>query len=119
VSQSRRLAAVPRTTGPCRDSRPPTFAFVRLALRLRRLLLCSEKEGHAYTSLLGTPDDDIWPGVRSLPDYKSTFPQWNAVDLKSAVKGLDDAGLDLLAQTLVYDPAHRISGELVMGPRAQ
>ena len=46
-----------------------------------------------------------------MPDYKSTFPQWNAVDLKGAVKGLDDTGLDLLAHTLIYDPAHRISGE--------
>ncbi len=60
--------------------------------------------------LLGTPDEDVWPGVKSLPDYKSTFPQWNAVDLRGAVKGLDDAGLDLLALTLIYDPAHRISG---------
>lgn len=62
--------------------------------------------------LLGTPDEETWPGVRSMPDYKSTFPQWSAVDLKSAVKGLDEAGLDLLAQTLIYDPAHRISGGL-------
>ena len=61
--------------------------------------------------LLGTPDEEVWPGVKSLPDYKATFPQWNAVPLKSAVKGLDDAGLDLLAQTLIYDPAHRISAK--------
>ncbi|WVF67075.1 cyclin-dependent kinase 1 [Kwoniella sp. CBS 6097] len=61
--------------------------------------------------LLGTPDEDVWPGVRSLPDYKPTFPQWNAVDLHGAVKGLDENGLDLLAQTLLYDPAHRISAK--------
>lgn len=23
---------------------------------------------------LGTPSEDIWPGVTSLPDYKSSFP---------------------------------------------
>lgn len=63
------------------------------------------------TSVLGTPDEDVWPGVSALPDYKATFPQWNAVDLKGAVKGLDDNGLDLLRQTLIYDPARRISGE--------
>jgi cyclin-dependent kinase len=61
--------------------------------------------------VLGTPDEDVWPGVSGLPDYKATFPQWNAVDLKGAVKGLDDNGLDLLRQTLIYDPAKRISGE--------
>ena len=60
--------------------------------------------------LLGTPDEEVWPGVKSLPDYKATFPQWSAVELRGAVKGLDDTGLDLLAQTLIYDPAHRISG---------
>ncbi|GFZ42730.1 cyclin-dependent kinase [Saitozyma sp. JCM 24511] len=61
--------------------------------------------------VLGTPDEDVWPGVSALPDYKATFPQWNAVDLKGAVKGLDDNGLDLLRQTLIYDPARRISAK--------
>ncbi|KAL1409496.1 Cyclin-dependent kinase catalytic subunit [Vanrija albida] len=61
--------------------------------------------------LLGTPNEDVWPGVKQLPDYKATFPQWNAVDLKTAVRGLDANGLDLLAQTLIYDPAHRISAK--------
>ena len=64
----------------------------------------------ADISILGTPDEEIWPGVRALPDYKTTFPQWSAVDLSKAVPGLDEDGIDLLAQTLVYDPAHRISG---------
>lgn len=62
-------------------------------------------------SVLGTPDESTWPGVSSLPDYKSTFPQWSATSLRAAVKGLDENGLDLLASTLVYDPAGRISGE--------
>ncbi|KAK8861407.1 cyclin-dependent kinase 1 [Kwoniella newhampshirensis] len=61
--------------------------------------------------VLGTPDEEVWPGVKSLPDYKPTFPQWNPVDLKGAVKGLDENGLDLLAQSLIYDPAHRISAK--------
>lgn len=26
--------------------------------------------------ILGTPNEDIWPGVTSLPDYKSAFPKW-------------------------------------------
>lgn len=61
--------------------------------------------------MLGTPDEHSWPGVSSLPDYKPTFPQWHGAELKSAVKGLDADGIDLLAQTLVYDPAHRISAK--------
>jgi cyclin-dependent kinase len=62
-------------------------------------------------SVLGTPEEEVWPGVSTLPDYKSTFPQWHPVDLKGAVKGLDDNGLDLLRLTLIYDPARRISGK--------
>jgi len=26
--------------------------------------------------ILGTPDEDIWPGINELPDYKPTFPKW-------------------------------------------
>ncbi|KAK6343738.1 Cyclin-dependent kinase catalytic subunit [Orbilia blumenaviensis] len=62
-------------------------------------------------SILGTPDDSTWPGVSALPDYKPTFPQWDRKDLATQVKGLDEAGLDLLEQTLVYDPVGRISAK--------
>lgn len=73
---------------------------------------------------LGTPDESMWPGVTRLPDYKDTFPRWapkpaskwcrardeagGEVDLLS---GLDEAGLDLLAGMLAYDPARRISAK--------
>jgi hypothetical protein len=46
-----------------------------------------------------------------LPDYKDTFPQWSPTDLGVAVRGLDDHGLDLLTQMMMYDPAVRISGK--------
>ena len=59
---------------------------------------------------LGTPNDETWPGVQSLPDYKTTFPQWSGVPLKQAVPSLDDNGIDLLRLMLIYDPAARISG---------
>ena len=26
--------------------------------------------------LLGTPTEETWPGVTSLPDFKSAFPKW-------------------------------------------
>lgn len=46
--------------------------------------------------VLGTPSEEIWPGIRQLPDYKPTFPQWSAQDLSRHVPVLDEAGLDLL-----------------------
>lgn len=61
--------------------------------------------------LLGTPDEEVWPGIKSLPDYKPSFPQWHAADLAATVKNLDATGIDLLQQTLIYDPAHRLSAK--------
>lgn len=49
---------------------------------------------------MGTPDETIWPGVRSLPDYKESFPRWSAQDLHKVVPGLDETGLDLLRVSL-------------------
>ena len=47
-------------------------------------------------SVLGTPNEESWPGVKQLPDYKPTFPQWSAQDLAEQVPYLDAAGIDLL-----------------------
>ncbi|XP_044485141.1 cell division control protein 2 homolog A-like [Mangifera indica] len=47
--------------------------------------------------VLGTPKEDIWPGVTSLPDFKSAFPKWTAKDLASVVQNLEPAGVDLLS----------------------
>jgi cyclin-dependent kinase len=63
------------------------------------------------TRMLGTPNEDVWPGVSSLPDYKSTFPQWSRKDVGEAVPQLDPYGLDLLKQLLTYDTAKRVSGQ--------
>ena len=45
---------------------------------------------------MGTPNEDTWPGVTSLPDYKHTFPKWSGNNLQSSVKNLDTLGLKLL-----------------------
>jgi hypothetical protein len=29
--------------------------------------------------IMGTPNEETWPGVASLPDYKSAFPKWPSV----------------------------------------
>lgn len=64
--------------------------------------------------VLGTPTEENWPGIRQLPDYKPTFPQWAAQDLSSQVQELDDDGLDLLKAMLIYDTAKRISAKRTM-----
>ncbi|KAG8926287.1 Cyclin-dependent kinase catalytic subunit [Tulasnella sp. 418] len=47
--------------------------------------------------IMGTPNEDIWPGVSQLPDYKPTFPQWSPQPLSKVIEGIDDVACDLIA----------------------
>uniref|UniRef100_A0A3B3UQT1 cyclin-dependent kinase n=1 Tax=Poecilia latipinna TaxID=48699 RepID=A0A3B3UQT1_9TELE len=60
---------------------------------------------------LGTPDETVWPGVTSMPDYKPSFPKWARQDLAKVVPLLDEDGRELLAEMLSYDPNKRISAK--------
>jgi len=53
---------------------------------------------YSYLSdrILGTPNEQGWPGVSDLPDYKPTFPQWSRQELAKIVPTLDETGLDML-----------------------
>ncbi|KAI0593552.1 kinase-like domain-containing protein [Biscogniauxia sp. FL1348] len=61
--------------------------------------------------LLGTPTEEIWPGVTSYPDFKASFPKWTRDPSKPLCINLDENGLDLLDAMLAYDPATRISAK--------
>lgn len=63
---------------------------------------------------LTTPTEESWPGVSSLPDYKSTFPCWKSNTLAQSVKNIEPNGLDLLQKMLIYDPAARLSAKDAM-----
>jgi len=74
---------------------------------------------------LGTPTEESWPGVSSLPDYKPMFPRWRAQDIREvcllcllpAEKPLAQVlplqlvhgGHDLLVRLLTYNPSTRLS----------
>lgn len=47
--------------------------------------------------VLGTPDENLWPGVSKLPDYKTSFPKWRPQPLHKVVPQLDPLGIDLLS----------------------
>jgi hypothetical protein len=51
----------------------------------------------------GTPTEEIWQGVTSLKNYKTSFPNWKPCPFNEAIKGidLDPAGLDLLSVRIV------------------
>lgn len=53
-------------------------------------------DGISRDRLLGTPNEETWPGVSTLPDYKSSFPQWAAQDLAQHVEQLDEDGIEFL-----------------------
>ncbi|BAM79339.1 cyclin dependent kinase, A-type [Cyanidioschyzon merolae strain 10D] len=62
---------------------------------------------------LGTPSEEVWPGVSQLPDYMSAFPRWPVRLIRESVLALGGAwtedALDLLSRLLVYDPSKRIT----------
>lgn len=59
----------------------------------------------------GTPNENLWPGVTKLPNYKEKFPQFKPKGLLSYCTLLDDNGIDLLDKMVVYDPLKRISAK--------
>lgn len=63
---------------------------------------------------LGTPDESSWPGVTSLPDFKSKFPRWPKQPLERVIQELDQNGLEVLELMLVYDPTQRISAKQIL-----
>ncbi|KAG6480423.1 hypothetical protein ZIOFF_063923 [Zingiber officinale] len=54
-------------------------------------------------SILGTPNEGTWPGVTSLPDFKSAFPKWQPQDLATVVPNLEAPGIDLLSVRFAYE----------------
>ncbi|KAL9642807.1 hypothetical protein ABK040_009882 [Willaertia magna] len=60
---------------------------------------------------LGTPTEELWNGVTSLPNWKPIFPKWKGNLLRGLVPNLSDAGVDLLSKMLIYQPNLRITAK--------
>jgi len=57
---------------------------------------------------LGTPNEDVWPGMKELPDYVE-FNPCPTPPLKQLFSAASDDALDLLSKFLKFDPNMRIS----------
>ena len=64
--------------------------------------------------LHGTPNEDSWPGVSKLRDFKNTFPKFRGGKLQENSKNLDSFGLDLVSKMMNIDPAKRISARVAL-----
>lgn len=65
-------------------------------------------------SSLGTPTEDTWPGLTSLPDYnKITFPESRRVPWETLVPDSPPEALSLIQCFLLYDSDKRISAQEV------
>jgi cyclin-dependent kinase 7 len=59
-------------------------------------------------AVLGTPTEELWPGMESLPDYVA-FTKTPAIPLKQMFSAASDDAIDLLSKMLKYDPNQRIT----------
>jgi serine/threonine protein kinase len=61
---------------------------------------------------LGTPNEQVWPGISELPDFKATFPKWPArgwANIRNTLEQVGQDGIELLDCLMCYDPRRRIS----------
>ena len=56
--------------------------------------------------MFGTPDEKVWPGVESLPDYVE-FKPLPSQPLRDIFSAADDDLLDLLTWSMMLDPSKR------------
>jgi len=68
--------------------------------------------------VLGTPDEEVWPGVSRLRDFKQSFPKWKDTDFaevrQAAGPSFGEDGVDVLRQCLKYNLADRPSAKKLL-----
>jgi len=65
--------------------------------------------------IMGTPSEEVWPGVTQLPYWKPLFPHWVRQEWTTTFPTITDPNVfDLLNSLLVYDPVKRISAKAAL-----
>jgi len=68
--------------------------------------------------MLGTPSEEVWPGVTTLRDFKHRFPKWQDTQLAEVRRitgsSLGDQGIDLLRLCLKYNLVDRPSARRLL-----
>jgi serine/threonine protein kinase len=58
--------------------------------------------------VLGTPNEQVWPGVSRLPDWKPSFPVWHPQPLTSFLPHAPLDAIDLLSVSCSKIPTHPV-----------
>jgi cyclin-dependent kinase len=70
---------------------------------------------HRIFSSLGTPTEEMYPGLVDLPEYRPDFKIYPTPDnLAFLAPKLDTLGLELLSLMLKYDPSQRIDAKAAL-----
>lgn len=67
--------------------------------------------------VLGTPTEEVWPGVSTLRNFKEEFPKWSGQklpDIGAACPALGHHGVDVLSQCFRYNPVDRPSARRLL-----
>ncbi|XP_024915031.1 cyclin-dependent kinase 17-like [Cynoglossus semilaevis] len=71
-----------------------------------------EDELHLIFRILGTPTEEIWPGITTTEEFKTyNFPQYKPESLLNHAPRMDNDGLHLLSCLLQFEVKRRISAE--------
>lgn len=94
--------------------------FAELMIRTPYLPGASDQDQIDVTfRALGTPTEDSWPGMTSLPAYTqwTQHPAPSKFELQNRFLAASDKALDLMSSMLYYNPAKRVTtAEALMSP---
>eukprot|EP01133_Synstelium_polycarpum_P016148 gene16148-19215_t len=96
-----------KSYGPSVDMWSIGCIFAELMLRIPYLPGTSEIDQlKKIFSALGTPNETVWPGVTSLPNY-IRFTDFPATPFKQLFTAAGDDAVDLISKMLLFNPSAR------------
>lgn len=90
------------------------YSFFKLKI-LRKPIFAGDSEIdqlYKIFRVLGTPNENVWPGVSQMPDFRTMFPQWEPQRLHERIHKYNAD--DIFSKLMVYDPSKRISAKNAM-----
>lgn len=67
--------------------------------------------------VLGTPTEQVWPGVSQLRDFKQEFPKWqdtHLAEVRANGPSLGESGVELVQECLRFNPVERPSARRLL-----